>query len=223
LDAVIAATMLALMLPLLGLIAMLIRLESPGPIFFRARRVGYRGRPLEMLKFRKMHHAAVGSSLTVGDDERFTRIGAVLARFKLDELPQLWNVLRGDMSIVGPRPENQELAAQHARAHAEITQVKPGIIGLSQLAFAEESRILDEKNPLNHYLGSVLPEKLKLDRLYIQKWSLWLDVQIMFWAVVVVILRRPVAVHRRDGRMNLRRRGRSRRSGQDSLADRAGA
>ena len=105
LDVLVAVVALVLLAPVILLVALLVRLDSHGPAFFQAPRIGFGGRDLRMLKFRKMHHRAHGIPLTVDDDARFTRIGAILARFKLDELPQFWHVLRGEMSLVGPRPE----------------------------------------------------------------------------------------------------------------------
>src|SRR5919199_1332108 len=102
LDCCVAALVLALLFPLVVAVAVAIKLDSRGPVFFRCRRVGYRGTPLDMLKFRKMHVDAAGGALTSPGDERFTRMGALPARTKLDELPQLWNVLKGEMSLVGP-------------------------------------------------------------------------------------------------------------------------
>jgi lipopolysaccharide/colanic/teichoic acid biosynthesis glycosyltransferase len=205
-DITASLAMLVLLLPLLGFVALLVRLDSPGPVIFRSRRVGFRGRRLDMLKFRKFHHDATGAALTVDDDHRFTRLGLWLTRLSVDELPQLWHVLVGEMSVVGPRPESEAFTSHYPAEYAEITQVKPGLIGLSQLAFADESRILDDDDPVDHYLGRILPEKLSLDRLYAQNWSFWLDVKIIFWAVVVIFLRRPVAVNRATGRMSLRTR-----------------
>jgi lipopolysaccharide/colanic/teichoic acid biosynthesis glycosyltransferase len=110
------------------------------------------------------------------------------------------------MSLVGPRPESYDFVAHYPDAYAEITQVRPGLMGLSQLAFAGESAILDPKDPLDHYVESILPQKVMLDRLYAARWSLWLDVRIVLWTVVAVVFNRPVAVDRSTGRMNLRRR-----------------
>jgi lipopolysaccharide/colanic/teichoic acid biosynthesis glycosyltransferase len=205
-DLAAAVTMLTLLAPAMTLIAVLVRLDSHGPVFFRCRRVGFRGRPLSMLKFRKMHDSASGAELTTHGDERFTRAGKWLARLKADELPQLFNVVRGEMSLVGPRPESYDFVGHHLHEYAEITRVKPGVMGLSQLAFAEESRILDTEDPLRHYVDAILPQKVALDLLYTERWSVWLDVRIAFWTVAAVLLRRQVAVNRDTGRMSLRRR-----------------
>jgi lipopolysaccharide/colanic/teichoic acid biosynthesis glycosyltransferase len=205
-DVLVSATLLLLLLPLIGLLVLLILVDSPGKVFFRSQRVGYGGRALQMLKFRKMHPAASGPALTVHDDARFTRVGFWLARSKLDELPQLWHVLRGEMSIVGPRPEARRFVERNASEYRHIIQMRPGIVGFAQIAFASESRVLDARDPVGHYVEDILPQKIHLDKLYAERWSFWLDLKISFWAAVAVLLRRSVAVHRTDGRMSLRRR-----------------
>jgi lipopolysaccharide/colanic/teichoic acid biosynthesis glycosyltransferase len=206
LDVVVALGLLIAMLPLVLLAAIAILLDSPGPVFFRSERRGYRGRPLRMLKFRKMQDGATGRPLTLDDDPRLTRIGAWLARTKVDEIPQLWHVVRGDMSLVGPRPEDPAFADMHPAEYRDILSVRPGVTGLSQLAFAEESRILDDDDPLSHYLDRLLPQKMALDRLYAERQSLGFNLAILFWTFAAVLLRHPVAVHRGTGRMRLRKR-----------------
>jgi lipopolysaccharide/colanic/teichoic acid biosynthesis glycosyltransferase len=206
-DIVIALALLLFLLPLLITLAVLIRLDSRGPCFFRCDRVGFRGRPLRMLKFRKMRGDASGRPLTTASDERFTRIGHLLAKYKFDELPQLWHVLVGEMSIVGPRPETREFVERHAAAYdGTILRVRPGIVGLSQIAFANESAILEPSDPVRHYLERILPQKIELDSLYARQLSIREDLAILFWGAVTVLLRRPVAVNRQTGSMNLRRR-----------------
>ena len=205
-DVAVAAAVLLLTLPLIAVVSVLIRVESPGPVFFRATRVGRGGRPLRMLKFRKMHHNATGAPLTMSDDERFTRVGRMLARTKIDELPQLWHVLNGEMSLIGPRPEDPTFVAERFDDYAEILRVRPGVTGLSQIAFAEESAILSDVDPLEHYRSRIFPQKIRLDRMYAARPTLRRDLAILFWTVAAVLLRRQVAVHRESGRMNLRRR-----------------
>ena len=205
-DFAVSASLLALLLPVIVLVAVAIKLDSRGPVFFRCSRVGYRGRALRMLKFRKMYDGASGSPLTAAEDGRFTRVGKFLAASKLDEIPQLWNVLKGEMSLVGPRPEDHRFVALDRRAYAEILKVKPGITGLSQLAFSEESRILDPTDRIRHYVERVLPQKMKMDALYAARQSVSLDTRVLFWTAVTVALRQPVAVHRETGAMSLRRR-----------------
>jgi lipopolysaccharide/colanic/teichoic acid biosynthesis glycosyltransferase len=206
LDALVAAFLLLMLLPFIVLSAIAVRLDSPGPAFFRVHRIGWRGGSLRMLKFRKMHDDASGPALTMANDERFTRLGPLLAKLKLDEIPQLWHVLTGDMSLVGPRPESPEFVHLHRGEYHAILSVRPGITGLSQIAFAEESRILDDENPVNHYVGAILPQKVALDVMYALKRSFWLNVRILLWTMAAVVMRRQVAVHRDTGKMNLRRR-----------------
>ena len=205
-DVAVATTVLVLCLPVIVVVAVLIVLESPGPVFYRADRVGRGGKRLRMLKFRKMHHGAKGAPLTVAEDQRFTRIGKVLAKLKLDELPQLWHVLRGEMSIIGPRPEDPSFVAERAHDYEAILRVRPGVTGLSQLAFASESAILCKDDPIAHYRDRIFPQKIALDRMYAAGPTVWMDLRILFWTVAAVALRRDVAVHRETGRMNLRRR-----------------
>src|SRR3954453_23641035 len=205
-DIMVSVLLLFVVLPIIAVVVLAIKLDSPGPVFYQARRIGYRGRPLRMLKFRKMHDLATGSALTTAGDHRFTRVGEWLARLKLDELPQLWNVLRGQMSLIGPRPEDPSFVALHAEDFVDILQVKPGVTGLSQLAFAEESRILDDDDPTGHYLRRILPQKMGMARVSPRHYRLRLDLQILFWTLVAVLARRQVSVHRATGKMNLRRR-----------------
>jgi lipopolysaccharide/colanic/teichoic acid biosynthesis glycosyltransferase len=205
-DVVAAACLLVILLPLVAAVAIAVRVESPGPAFFRCERVGHRGRRLRMLKFRKMSNQALGAALTTGEDDRLTRLGRLLARLKIDEIPQLSHVLRGTMSLVGPRPEAAEFIGLHPQAYAEILSVRPGITGLSQIAFAEEGRILDLNDPIEHYVSRILPQKVALDRLYVNRRSLSFNLRILYWTAATVLLRRPVAVHRDTGKMNIRRR-----------------
>jgi lipopolysaccharide/colanic/teichoic acid biosynthesis glycosyltransferase len=208
LDVTLALVVGVVSLPVALVVAVVIKVDSPGPVFYRCRRVGHRGRPFGMLKFRKMYDGARGPGLTATEDGRFTRVGRVLARSKLDELPQLWNVLRGQMSLVGPRPEDPSFVATRPDDFAPIQSVRPGITGLSQLAFADESAILDADDRVRDYLDRILPQKMELDGLYACRRSLSMDIRILFWTVVAVGLRHDVAVHRGTGRTSLRRRAR---------------
>jgi lipopolysaccharide/colanic/teichoic acid biosynthesis glycosyltransferase len=208
LDVTAAAALLLLLLPVMAIAGIALLLESPGPLFFRCDRVGWRGRRLRMLKIRKMHADARASDLplTVGGDRRFTRVGVWLGTLKFDELPQLWHVLRGEMSLVGPRPEDPGIVGRRSAEFAEILDVRPGLTGLSQLAFADEARILDSQRPVEHYLERILPQKLEMDRFYAANQTISLDLRILFWTVVAIGTRRPVAVNRKTGAMNIRRR-----------------
>ena len=205
-DIALSASALLLLSPLFAVIALLVVLDSRGPVFFRADRVGFRGRPLRMLKFRKMKTGARGVALTVSGDVRLTRLGAWLVRTKLDELPQLWHVLRGEMSLVGPRPESPEFVARFRADYDVILQVRPGITGYTQLAFAREGAILDPSDPHGHYVQALLPQKVGLDRLYASRVSIRRDVSILVATFMTLVLRQPVAVHRDTAALSLRRR-----------------
>jgi lipopolysaccharide/colanic/teichoic acid biosynthesis glycosyltransferase len=202
-DVTVGLVMLLLALPVMLAIALLVVLESPGPVFYRADRVGYRGRPLRMLKFRKMPVHATGPALTTEDDPRLTRVGSVLARTRLDELPQLWHVLRGDMSLVGPRPEDPRFVARYRREYLDILRVRPGITGWTQLAFAREARILPAEDPLGHYVDAILPRKVVLDNSYALRRTFGLDLRIAWFTVLVMVLRRSVTVDPAMGRLRL--------------------
>jgi lipopolysaccharide/colanic/teichoic acid biosynthesis glycosyltransferase len=205
-DITASLLMLIALVPLVLIVALLVRLDSPGPAFFRVRRIGRDGRDLMMLKFRKMHDNAAGIALTTHGDDRLTRIGKFLARSKLDELPQLWHVLKGDMSLVGPRPETVDFVAHHQAEYDEILSVRPGLVGFSQIAFLSEGQILDGDDPLHHYVSAILPQKVTLDLMYARRRTVAMDAKILTWSLVAVLARRQVAVNRQTGRMNLRRR-----------------
>jgi lipopolysaccharide/colanic/teichoic acid biosynthesis glycosyltransferase len=208
LDLLVSAITLVLLLPVIVCIAAAIKLDTEGPVFHRCRRVGRYGQDLAMLKFRKMRRDARGPALTVVADARFTRVGRFLAASKLDEVPQLWNVLKGEMSLVGPRPEDRRFVDVFPAEYACVLQVKPGITGFCQLAFAQEGEILNQENRLEDYVERLLPQKMQLDRLYASTRSFWRDVRILAWTAVVVVLRRDIAVHRESGHLSVRRRPR---------------
>jgi lipopolysaccharide/colanic/teichoic acid biosynthesis glycosyltransferase len=177
----VVATILILPFALLlgGLIALAVLADSPGPVLYRCRRVGYRGELFEMVKFRKMRAGAVGSSLTAHEDERFTPIGKFLSVTRLDELPQLWNVLKGDMRLVGPRPEIEEFVSHYPHEYEEILSVRPGLTGMAQLEFFDESRVFGEAHAHpGFYAEGILPHKIELDLWYVRTRSLRADIGI---------------------------------------------
>jgi lipopolysaccharide/colanic/teichoic acid biosynthesis glycosyltransferase len=211
LDVLISATALLLLAPVLGLVALAIKLDSRGPVFYGCRRVGLFGREFAMLKFRKMRTGVKGSPLTALDDERFTRMGTLLAKTKLDEIPQLWNVLTGTMSLVGPRPEDPAFVALRRAEYEPILVVKPGVTGLSQIAFAREMEVLDPADRVGDYVRRLMPQKMSLDELYVRRRSVSMYVLVLWWTLVAVVLRRNVAVNRENGHLNLRHRPREMR------------
>jgi lipopolysaccharide/colanic/teichoic acid biosynthesis glycosyltransferase len=203
-DVLVSATFLLLLAPVVILVAAAIKIDSRGPVFYRCRRVGRNGVDLSMLKFRKMHDGAAGAPLASSSDDRFTRLGAILARTKLDEVPQLWNVLRGQMSLVGPRPEDASFIALHREDYDRILSVRPGITGYCQLAFARESEILDPDDRERHYVERILPQKVAMDCLYVSHRSLAVDLRILCWTAMAVLLSKQVAVNRQSGRLGAR-------------------
>jgi lipopolysaccharide/colanic/teichoic acid biosynthesis glycosyltransferase len=156
-------------------IAIAIYVDSPGPVIFRSRRIGKNGIPFEMLKFRKMRADAGNDPVTLADDERFTPIGRFLSATRLDELPQVWNVVRGEMRLVGPRPELEYFVAEFAHEYDEILTVLPGITGEAQLRFLDEKSLLSGPDPAGAYRETVLPEKIKIDLNYVRTHSLLSD------------------------------------------------
>jgi lipopolysaccharide/colanic/teichoic acid biosynthesis glycosyltransferase len=180
-DVVAAAVGLVLLAPLFLAVAAWIRLDSPGPVFFRQERVGRGGRPFRIHKFRTMRVEAAGPALTVGDDPRITRAGAFLRRTKVDELPQLIDVLRGDMSIVGPRPEVARYVAAYPPALREkVLSVRPGITDPASLQFRDESALLARAaDPEREYREVVLPAKLRLAADYVDTASLGGDLRLI--------------------------------------------
>ena len=182
-DVAAALTGLVLLAPLFVVVAVWIRLDSPGPVFFRQERVGRGGVPFRIHKFRTMRVAAEspGPALTIGADPRITRAGAFLRRTKLDELPQLIDVLRGDMSIVGPRPEVPHfVAAYPPELRAKVLSVRPGITDPASLQFRDESTLLARAaDPEREYRDVVLPAKLRLAADYVDKASLAGDLRLI--------------------------------------------
>ncbi len=181
-DVCMAALGLALTAPLLAIIAVLIKLDSRGPAIFRQVRVGQGFRPFTILKFRTMAVDAPSTCvpLTVGQDPRITRVGRILRKLKLDELPQLVNVLVGDMSFVGPRPEVPRYVERLRAQFSEVLTVRPGITDLASLRYIDEAALLScSSNPEEEYQIKVLPEKLRLAKLYIRHMSLRLDFAII--------------------------------------------
>jgi lipopolysaccharide/colanic/teichoic acid biosynthesis glycosyltransferase len=175
-DCVIVLLLLPVLLPVGLLIAAVVFADSPGSVFYRANRIGLNGHPFRMLKFRTMKCGATGPGLSTSFDPRFTPVGRFLARYRLDELPQFWNVIKGDMRIVGPRPEDPDFVARHEREYREILTVAPGLTGLTQLVHFLDD--LDTNNPLGHY-ETILPSKLALDIRYVRTQSFAGDLLIL--------------------------------------------
>ena len=193
-DIATAVLGLVLLAPLFVVVAAWIKLDSPGPVFFRQERIGRGGVPFRIHKFRTMRVGAevVGPALTVGADPRITRAGAFLRRTKIDELAQLIDVLRGDMSVVGPRPEvPRYVAAYPPELRAKVLSVRPGITDPASLQFRDESTLLARAaDPEREYRDVVLPEKLRLAADYVDSATLGGDLRLIA-ATVRALWSRP--------------------------------
>ncbi len=196
-DIVTSLSALILFLPLFVLCMVGIVLSSRGPLIYRAQRAGLNGKPFEMYKFRSMHTSISGARITSLQDRRVFWFGSIMRKLKFDELPQFVNVLLGQMSIVGPRPEDIEIVRQHYKPWMlETLNVKPGITSPgSILYYAEGERLVDPLQPEASYVANLLPKKLSVDRAYLERANALSDIVCMFHTFVSVIgifLGRPV-------------------------------
>ena len=180
---------LVLLFPCLCLIALLVRLISPGPVFYASPRIGLYDKTFKMIKFRTMAVDAdrAGPLVTPGDDPRITPVGRFLRRTKLDELPTLWNVLKGDMSFVGPRPENPKSAALYTDEQRRVWTVRPGITSLATIKYRHEEEILAGVADLEAAYFQIMQDKLALELEYLDRQSFWLDLQIIFQTILEIL------------------------------------
>lgn len=180
---------LVILLPVFALIALWIKWEGGGPVFFQQERVGKGGVTFRMLKFRSMVMNAeqLGQVITIGKDPRITRVGAILRATKADELPQLFNVLRGEMSLVGPRPEVPKYVAQYSPAERAILELRPGMTDPASLKYRDENDLLGSvENPQDYYVTVIVPDKIKVGLAYAQTATLWTDLQTILRTVGVI-------------------------------------
>jgi lipopolysaccharide/colanic/teichoic acid biosynthesis glycosyltransferase len=192
-DVAVAVAALVILLPLLLTIASLVRLLSGAPVLYRAERVGHGGRTFVLLKFRTMTAAAGGPAVTGHADPRITRLGRVLRRTKLDELPQLLNVLRGDMGLVGPRPEDPRFVALYTPAEREVLSVRPGITSPAALRYRHEESMLAATGESCEavYVERFMRPKLALDLDYVRRSSVRLDLSVLARTAAAVLSLRP--------------------------------
>lgn len=190
-DFCVALVGLIILSPVFAYVAILIRTDSPGPVFFWGWRMGRNGHPFRMLKFRTMYErpeSYEGPPVTAANDARITPLGQWLRDTKLNELPQLWNVLKGDMSLVGPRPEDVEIAQGWPKeAFDEILSIRPGITSPTSVLYHDEERMLSQDNLMRDYLKRILPDKIRLDRLYVRHHSFFSDLDAIFWTMAVIL------------------------------------
>jgi lipopolysaccharide/colanic/teichoic acid biosynthesis glycosyltransferase len=186
-DIIVSLAGIIFSLPLLALVAVLIKLDSPGPVFFRQERVGRGFRPFLIYKFRTMvqDSHAQGPSITFGRDPRITRVGWLLRKSKIDELPQLFNVFKGDMTFVGPRPEIPRYVELFKHDYEEILTIRPGITDLASLKYRDEAALLGHSdNPEEEYIRRILPDKIRLGKDYLQHSSFLFDLSLILKTLV---------------------------------------
>ena len=189
-DIVLSAAALCVLWPVLLLIALAIVVDDPGPVFYRQVRVGRGGKPFRIFKFRTMVVDAdkKGLSITVGRDSRITRVGAFLRRTKLDELAQLLNVLCGQMSFVGPRPEVPRYVELYTPYQRQVLLVRPGITDYASIAYRNENDLLaGADDPERMYIETIMPDKIELNMKYLREISPLTDVRLMLRTVFAVI------------------------------------
>jgi len=190
-DLVISMFGLIMLAPVQAAVAQAIKMESRGPVFYRGVRAGRHGKPFRIFKFRTMvmNAEALGSASTAEDDRRITRVGRILRKVKLDELPQLLNVLRGEMSLVGPRPQVTWAVEQYTAEERTILRVRPGITDPASVRFRNESEILrGSADPDKDYFEKIHPEKMRLSIEYVRKQSFMLDCKILLQTMRVVVV-----------------------------------
>lgn len=185
-DRIVSLVGLIILSPVLLVVAILIRVKMPdGPVLFKQERVGKGGKPFTIYKFRSMSVAHGGATISVAGESRITPLGAKLRRYKLDELPQLWNVFIGDMSFVGPRPDVQEWIDKLNEAEREVLSLRPGITGPASLKYNHEEELLQRaENPLAYYEEVIFPDKNRINLEYLHNWSFWRDIQYIFQTIL---------------------------------------
>ncbi len=190
-DFVVSMLGLIVLGPVLAAVATAIKVESRGPVFYRGLRAGRHGKPFRIFKFRTMvmNAEALGSASTPEDDRRITRVGHFLRKLKLDEVPQLLNVLRGEMSLVGPRPQVPWAVEQYTPEERTILGVRPGITDPASVRFRNESELLrGSMDPDKDYFEKIHPEKMRLSLEYVRKQSFLLDCKILLQTMLVVVV-----------------------------------
>ena len=187
-DIVCAALGLLVLSPVLLMCALLVWLTSPGGVLFRQERMGRDGVPFTIYKFRSMRKDNAGLKISTSSDSRITPVGRVLRKTKLDELPQLWNVLKGDMSFVGPRPEVREYTDLYTDEQRQVLLLRPGITGLASIRYRNENDLLSAStDPNRTYIEEVMPAKLALDLEYIPRACVSYDIKLILETLVTVV------------------------------------
>ena len=189
-DIIVASLLVVILSPILFLLSILIKIDSPGPVMFRQVRVTTYGKPFRIFKFRTRVNNAdkIGTQVTTKGDSRVTRMGKMLRGCRLDELPQLFNVLKGEMSFVGTRPEVEKYVAHYTDEMKATLLMPAGITSRASIEYKDEERLLESaENADEVYIHQVLPEKMKYNLRAIEKFSFWDDIKTMFATVIAVI------------------------------------
>lgn len=189
-DIIFSFLGLLILWPLFLVVAFLIKRDCVGPVFYRGQRIGRFGKKFKIYKFRTMVKNAekIGGSTASEDDLRITKIGKFLRKYKIDELPQLINVLKGEMSFVGPRPEVEEVVKMYNQEEKKLLEIRPGITDYASLKFSNEGEIVKgNKDPHQIYLEKIWPEKKRLGLEYVKNNSLWIDLKIIFKTIKSLI------------------------------------
>ena len=184
-DRIVSFHGLIVLFPVLVIVNILIRIKMPGPVLFKQKRVGKEGKIFTMVKFRTMTVNHEGSSISVAGEKRITPLGAKLRRYKLDELPELWNVLKGDMSFVGPRPDVPGYADMLQGDDREVLCLRPGITGPASLKYRNEEEILAKvDDPVKYNNEVIFPDKVRINRYYLHHYSFWMDIKMIFATIL---------------------------------------
>jgi lipopolysaccharide/colanic/teichoic acid biosynthesis glycosyltransferase len=190
-ELVVSAIGLLLLSPIFGFIALAIKRESPGPIFYKAERIGRNGKLFNMIKFRTMYdrpESYQGPKLTATHDPRVTPLGSWLRKTKINELPQLWNILKGDMSLVGPRPEDPTFVDKWNKdEQTEILSLAPGITSPASILYRDEEQFLGADSFIDDYIKAIMPDKIRLDLLYVRNHNFLSDLDIIFMTLLVLL------------------------------------
>lgn len=189
-DFVVSLVGVIIISPILLIVAIAIKIDSKGNILFLQKRVGRKGKPFYIYKFRTMVTDAekLGKQITVGKDNRITKVGAFLRKYKIDELPQLLNVVKGEMSLVGPRPEVPKYVELYTKEESKVLDVRPGITDLASLRYKDENDILGKvENPEEYYINVIMKDKLKLNLEYIEKSNIIFDISLILKTIIKCI------------------------------------
>lgn len=188
-DIIMSFLGLTFLLPIMLVIAILIKLDSKGKVFFKQQRVTKNGKLFKIFKYRTMVTKADNTSqITIGNDSRITKVGEVLRKYKLDEIPQLLNVLLGDMSLVGPRPEVSEYVKLYTEEQKEILKVRAGITDYASIEFSDESELLGKtQNPEEFYIKEIMPKKIVLNKKYLDEISVFTDIKIILMTLKKIL------------------------------------